>query len=131
MWYIFCSHHTYNVLIYCYEVWGNTYENKIPSLYVFQKKTITICKYEGYLSNARPIIHYFKTMYVYDMIDLNSMMFMFKLTTASRSYILSYFERVCDSYNHNACNINSNYKIYYSIISIMGLEVWNQIESGL
>ncbi|KAK2182981.1 hypothetical protein NP493_329g03030 [Ridgeia piscesae] len=46
-----------------------------------RKNPITICKHEGYLSQARPIISYFKTVCVYDMIDLNSMVFMFKLTT--------------------------------------------------
>ena len=44
----------------------------------YRKKTITICKHEGYLSQARHIISYFKTVCVYDMIDLNSMVFMFK-----------------------------------------------------
>ena len=37
---------------------GNTYENKMPPLYMLQKKTMTICKHEGYLSQARPIISY-------------------------------------------------------------------------
>ena len=48
-----------------------------------KKKTITICKHEGCLSQAKHIISYFKTVCVYDMIDLNSMVFMFKLTTIS------------------------------------------------
>ena len=46
----------------------------------YRKNPITTCKHEGYLSQARPIISYFK-LCVYDMIDLNSMVFMFKLTT--------------------------------------------------
>ena len=83
MYYILCIQHAYKLLNYCYEVWGNTYENKIKSLYMLQKKTITICKHEGYLSQARHIISYFKTVCVYDMIYLNSMVFMFKLTTIS------------------------------------------------
>ena len=67
--------------------------------------------------------------------------------------MLSYFERVCDSHNHNTCNININYKINYSRIniyvacimivtiinykinysriSIIGLKVWNQVQSNL
>ena len=69
------------MLNYCYEVLGNTYENKLPPVYKLQKKTIIICKHEGYLSQARPIISYFKAVCVYDMSDLNSMVFMFKLTT--------------------------------------------------
>ena len=81
MYYILCTQHAYNLLNYCYEVWGNTYENKIQSLYMLQKKTITICKHKGYLSQARHVISYFKTVCVYDMIDLNSMVFMFKLKT--------------------------------------------------
>ena len=81
MYYILCTQHAYNLLNYCYEVWGNTYENKIQSLYMLQKKPITICKPEGYLSQARHIISYYKPVWVYDMIDLYSMVFMFKLTT--------------------------------------------------
>ena len=66
MYYILCTHHAY----------------KIPPLYMlWKKKPITICKHEGYLSQARPIISYFKTVCVYNMTDLNSMVFMFKLTT--------------------------------------------------
>ena len=67
---------------------------------MLREKPITICKHEGYLSQARPIIIYFKTVSVYDMIDLNSMVF--KLTKiCSRSYMLSYFERVYDSHNQS------------------------------
>ena len=36
---------------------GITYENKIPPLYMLQKKK-TICKHEEYLSQARLIISY-------------------------------------------------------------------------
>ena len=62
-------------------MWGNKYGYNIPPLYVTEKKQITICKHEGYLSQSRPIISYCKAVCVYDMIDLNSMVFMFKLTT--------------------------------------------------
>ena len=61
-----------------------------------------------------------------------SMVFVFKLKKiAFRSYMLSYFESVCDSHNHNTCNININYKINYSRNSIVGLKVWNQVQSDL
>ena len=61
----------------CGEIHMRTRYNR----YMLQKKTVTICKHEGYLSQARYIISYFKTVCVYDMIDLNSMVFIFKLTT--------------------------------------------------
>ena len=91
---------------------------------MLQTKTITICKHEGYLTHAKPIISYFITVCVYDMISSQQHF-------SSRSYMLRYSERVCDRHNHNACTININYKINYSRISIMGIKMWNQIQSEL
>ena len=45
--------------------------------------------------------------------------------------MLNYFERFCDSHNHKSCNININYKVNYSRISISGLKVWDQVQSDL
>ena len=55
----------------CGEIHMRTRYNR----YMLQKKKL--CKHEGYLPQARHIISYFKTVCVYDMIDLNSMVFMF------------------------------------------------------
>ena len=65
-------------LNYCCEAWGNTYKNRINPLHMLQKKATRICKHEGYLSHTRPIFLYFKILCVYDMIDYNNMVFMFK-----------------------------------------------------
>ena len=51
-------------LNYCCEAWGNTYKSRIHPLHMLQTKGIGICKHEGYLSHARPIFHYFKTLCV-------------------------------------------------------------------
>ena len=53
----------------------HTYENKILLLYMVQKKTLRICRHE-----TRPTIFiYLYTLCVYDMIDFNNMVVMFKI----------------------------------------------------
>ena len=47
----------------------------------YRKKPITIYVNTKGTCHKQDIISYFKTVCVYDMIDLNSMVFMFKLTT--------------------------------------------------
>ena len=126
-------------LNYCCEAWGNTYKSRIHPLHMLQKKAIRICKHEGYLSHTRPIFLYFKTLCVYDMIDYNNMVFMFKAhNNLLPDRILCYFKRVCDSHNHNTRNKNNNYKIKYSrtsqkaaCISIKGPKLWNQLHPDL
>ena len=76
---------------------------------MLQKKAIRICKHKGYLSHTRPIFLYFKTLCVYDMIDYNNMVFMFKAhNNLLPDRLLCYFKRVCDSRNHNTRNKNNN-----------------------
>ena len=52
--------------------------------------------------------------------------------------MLSYFERVCDSHNHNTHNGNTNYKIKYSrttykvaYINVKDTKLWNELQSHL
>ena len=71
-----------------------------------------MCKHEGYLSQARPIISYFKTVGIYNMIDLNSMVFMFKLT--KNCFQIIYVKLLCES-----------------VIVTIIIHVWNQVQSDL
>ena len=49
---------------------------------------------------------------VYDMIDYNNMVFMFKAhNNLLPDHLWCDFKRVCDSHNHNNHNKNNNYKI--------------------
>ena len=76
---------------------------------------------------------------VYDMIDYNNIVFMFKAhNSLLPDRLLCYFKRVCDSHNHNTHDKNNNYKIKYSrmaqkaaCISIKGPKLWNQLHPDL
>ena len=76
---------------------------------------------------------------MYDIIDFNNMVFMFKVKNNLFSdHSLRYFEKVCDSHNHNKRNRNSNYKLKYNrktcklaCINIKGLKLWNKLPPHL
>ena len=50
---------------------------------------------------------FINTLHVYDMIDFNNIVFIFNSdNNLIPDHKLNYFERVCDSHNHNTRNIN-------------------------
>ena len=64
-------------LNYCCEIWGNTYKSRIHPLYIMQKRAIRICGNSDYRAHTRPIFYQLKTLCLPDMVNFNSMVFMY------------------------------------------------------
>ena len=78
-------------LTYCCEVWGNKYKTHIQSLFILQKRAIRICLNTNYKCHTKPLFYQLRSLNVFDIIDLNSLVFMYKafhnlLPTNSLSY---------------------------------------------
>ena len=83
-------------------VWGNTYRTSLRPLCILQKRAIRICGKAGYRSHTMPIFHQLKTLDIYDIIDYNSMIFMYKVSNnLLTDTLLSYFKKVNESHDHN------------------------------
>ena len=66
-------------LTYCCEVWGNNYKTRIQSLFILQKRAIRIiCLNTNYKCHTKPLSYQLRSLNVFDIIDLNSLVFMYK-----------------------------------------------------
>ena len=125
-------------LSYCCEVWGNTYKTRIQSLFILQKRAIRIiCLNTNYKCHTKPLFYQLRSLNVFDIIDLNSLVFMYKAFHNSLGLpanLLSYFKNV----NHNTRNNNLNFKVRYRrttrkalSICVKGSKMWNSLSRDI
>ena len=68
-----------------------------------------------YIYYARPILYQFKTLCLPDMVNFNSMVFMYKVFNNSLpNNLLVYFKKVYDCHQHNTMKNYVNFKIRFS-----------------
>ena len=80
-----------------------------------------------------------KTLVVQDMVDFNSMVFMYKIdNTLLPANIMLYFQKVNASHYHNICMKNCNFKIRFSrttnkaeSISVKRPKMWNDLPDDI
>ena len=85
------------------------------------------------MCHTKQIFYQLKTLAVQDMVNFNSMMFMYKVyNSLLPANILLYFQKVNASHYHNVRKNNSNFKIRFSrtakksdCISVKGPKIWN------
>ena len=65
-------------LTYCCEVWGNNYKTRIQSLFILQKRDVRICLNTNYKCHTKPLFDQLRSLKVFDIIELNSLVFMCK-----------------------------------------------------
>ena len=82
-------------LTYCCEVWGNNYKTRIQSLFILQKRAIRICLNTNYKCHTKPLFYQLRSLNVFDIIDLNSLVFMYKaFHNLLPTNLLSYFKKL-------------------------------------
>ena len=92
-------------LTYCCEVWGNNYKTSIQALFILQKSAIIICLNTNYKCRTKPMLYQLRSLNDFDSIDLNRLVFKYKaFHNLLPTNLLSYFEKVNDSRNHNTRN---------------------------
>ena len=122
-------------LNYCCEIWGNTYKSRIHPLYIMQKRAIRICGNSDYRAHTRPIFYQLNTLCLPDMVNFNSMVFMYKVFNNSLpNNLLVYFKKVYDCHQHNTRKNNVNFKIRFSRITMKATSLcmkaptmWNEL----
>ena len=82
-------------LTYCCEVWGNNYKTRIQSLFILQRRAIIICLNTNYKCHTKPLFYQLRSLNVFDIIYLNSLVFMYKaFHNLLPTNLLSYFKKV-------------------------------------
>ena len=127
-------------LTYCCEVWGNNYKTRIQSLFILQKRAIRIiCLNANYKCHTKPLFFQLRSLNVFDIIDLNSLVFMYKAFHNSLpANLLSYFKFFYGSHNHSTRNNNLNFKVRYRrttkkalSICVRGSKMWNSLSPDI
>ena len=118
-----------------YEMWCNTYKSRIHPLCIMQKRAIRICGNSDYRAHTRPIFYQLKTLCLPDMVNFNSMVFMYKVFNNSLpNNLLVYFKKVYDCHQHNTRKNNVNFKIRFSRTTMKATslcmkapKMWNEL----
>ena len=126
-------------ITYCCEVWGNNYKTRIQSLFILQKRAIRICLNTNYKCHTKPLFYQLRSLNVFDIIDLNSLVFMYKaFHSLLPTNLLSYFKKVNDSNNHNIRNNTLSFKVRFRrtskkalSICIKGCKMWNALSPDI
>ena len=90
----FCRQACLPYFNYCCEAWGNTYKSRIQPLYIlFRTRQLGFVENEDYRSHTRSLFYQWKTFGIYDIVNFNSMVFMFKVyANLLPSNLLSFFK---------------------------------------
>ena len=87
----------------------------MSDIIIMQKRAIRICGNSDYRTHTRPIFYQFKTPCLPDLVNFNSMVFMYKVFNNSLpNNLLVYFGKVYDFHQHNTRKNNVNFKIRFS-----------------
>ena len=100
-----------------------------------QKRAIRICGNSDYRAHTRPIFYQFNTLCLPDLVNFNSMVFMYKVFNNSLpNNLLVYFKKVYDCHEHNTRNNNVNFKIRFSRTTMKATslcmkapKMWNEL----
>ena len=104
-----------------------------------QKRAIRICLNTNYKCHTKPLFYQLRSFNVFDIIDLNSLVFMYKaFHNLLPTNLLSYFKKVNDSHNHNTRNNTLSFKVGFRrtskkalSICIKGSKMWNALSPDI
>ena len=94
-------------LNYCNHIWGNTYKSQLSKLYILQKKAARIITKSHVRSPSAPLFKELQILSIYDLITLNTLIFMYSINANSLSDKYSF---VLNSNIHNYNTVESRYK---------------------
>ena len=89
--------------------------------------------------HTKPLFYQLRSLNVFDIIDLNSLVFMYKaFQNLLPTNLLSYFKKINDSHNHNTRNNNLRFKVRYRRTSkkalsmcVKGSKMWNALSPDI
>ena len=128
----------YTYINYCNLIWGSAAPSNIKPLFLLQKKAIRIVNRANYREHTEPLFKKFKSLTVYQVFELNCLIFMYKCIKCNM--FSEFKERIqlnSDIHDHNTrkktfrvsnkarLDICKNSFLYY------GLNIWNLLDSEL
>ena len=128
----------YNAIIfpylnYCVEVWGNTYETNLYSLFIKQKKAIHIVCHAKYLDHTSWLFHKLKLLKSSDIVHFNACIFIYKaFDNLLPPSIQIYFSRSFSKkyyFNFHVHFARTQRKKFS--ISRIGVSFWNALDTKI
>ena len=93
-------------------MWGNNNKTRIQSLFIVQKRAIRICPNTNYKCHTKQLFYQLRSLNVFDIIDLNSLVFMYRaFHNLLPTHLLSYFKKV--NVSHNTRNNTLSFKVRF------------------
>ena len=125
-------------LNYCNIIWGNTYKSKLTKIFLLQKRAARLISNSHYLSPSTPLFLKLKIIPLYDLVRLNTSLFMFKYHKnllpcifsrmfQTNSSIHNYSTRQCQNLHHPLYRSTS----LYNSLSAVGVREWNSLSHDL
>ena len=118
-------------LNYCVEVWGNTYQNSLQSLFILQKRAIRIIHNTGYLEHTNSLFLQSKVLKLIDLVEFQTAVFMFKARNNLLPGIIQkmFFEREGGYNLRGMSNFKTTRKSF--CLSVSGVKLWNKLNYEL
>lgn len=133
----------YNAIIlphlnYCNEIWGNSYKVHLDKLYILQKRAVRIITSSNFNERSSPLFVKLRTLPLYDLVNLNVLMFMFKFHNGLLPSIFNdMFRTNAQTHNYNTRNSNnlcqplSRLTSRKQTLRFTGVKEWNSVCNDL
>ena len=120
-------------------MWSCLTYSSIHQHHQYNSNRRIICLNANYKCHTKPLFYQLRSLNVFDIIDLNSLVFMYKAFHNSLpANLLSYFKKVNGSHNHSTRNNNLNFKVRYRrttkkalSICVRGSKMWNSLSPDI
>lgn len=133
----------YNALIlphlnYCSEIWGKTYRVHIDKLFILQKRAVRFVTKSDFRSPSLPLFIRNKILPIFELVQLNVLVFMFKYHKGILPSIFQNMFRTNSSFHTYSTRLKDNFRVPSSrlttrshSIRFTGAHEWNLTSSDL
>ena len=118
---------------YCNQIWGNTYKSHLSKLFTLQKKAVKIVTKSHVCSSSAPLFKKLNMLSVYDLITLNTLIFMYSASTKllpdkyCKMFMLNssihHYTRQCNKLHQPHLRLTSGLNSLFCI----GVRKWNKL----
>ena len=125
-------------LMYCCELWGNTFNSRINDIRLLQKRAVRIIDNVSYRDHTSHIFKKYGILKINDLVDLHTCLLMYKASNRMLPQnVQANFSKNQDIHSHNTrkkgelhvSSVNSSLKSMST--NIRGIRIWNQIDYRL
>ena len=119
--------YAYPHLSYCIALYGNTYPTVLQPLFVLQKKIVRIVGKTEPLDHTKPIFKEFKIIPLYDLVELETCVFMFKNQANFQFAAHDYQTRYHDAFQLPFPHLS----LYQRSLNYIGPKLWNKLSQEI